>query len=101
MLHVTEVEGPSTMVQYFDNDGLAKRLLHHDVDVVREIFNTPLTGSDNYEIANSKIRRLYELGKRFDWNAELDINWGQALSAHAAAAAGEAPLMRGDQMIAA
>jgi hypothetical protein len=93
MLHVTEVDGPPTAVQYFDDEDLAKRLSDHDVDVIREIFNTPLTGSYNwdYEIANSKIRRLYELGKRFNWNTELDINWDQPLPAHAAAAPGEGP----------
>lgn len=79
MLQVQDVKGPPTAVQYFDDEDLSKRLDDHDVAVIREIFNTPLTGSYNwdYEIANSKIRRLYELGKRFNWNSELDIDWDQ------------------------
>ncbi|WP_374576284.1 ferritin-like domain-containing protein [Phenylobacterium sp.] len=79
MLHVQVVKGPPTEVQYFDEDELAKRLTDHDVETIREIFKTPLTGSYNwdYENANSKIRRLYELGKRFNWNVELDVDWSQ------------------------
>ncbi|MBL8552716.1 MAG: ferritin-like domain-containing protein [Phenylobacterium sp.] len=77
MLHVQEVKGPPTEVQYFDEDDLAHRLTDHDVEVIREIFRTPLTGSYNwdYEAANARIRRLYELGKRFNWNSELDVDW--------------------------
>jgi hypothetical protein len=83
MLHVNIVEGPPTEVQLFDADDLARRLTDHDVEVIREIFRTPLTGSYNwdYEAANAKIRRLYELGKRFNWNSELDVDWAQALPA--------------------
>lgn len=77
MLHVQVVQGPPDEVQYFDDDELAHRLTDHDVDVIREIFRTPLTGSYNwdYEAANTRIRRLYELGKRFNWNSELDVDW--------------------------
>src|SRR5512138_643107 len=77
MLHVQIVKGPPTEVQTFTDDDLAKRLTDQDVEVIREIFRTPLTGSYNwdYEAANSKIRRLYELGKRFNWNSELDVDW--------------------------
>ncbi len=77
MLHVNVVKGPPTEVQLFDDDELAKRLTDHDVEVIREIFKTPLTGSYNwdYEAANTRIRRLYELGKRFNWNSELDVDW--------------------------
>lgn len=77
MLHVQVVKGPPTEVQYIDEDELAHRLSDRDVEVIREIFKTPLTGSYNwdYEAANSRIRRLYELGKRFNWNSELDVDW--------------------------
>jgi hypothetical protein len=89
MLHVNVVKGPPTEVQLFDDEDLAKRLSDRDVEVIREIFNTPLTGSYNwdYETANSKIRRLYELGKRFNWNTELDIDWTQPAPTPAQAAA--------------
>lgn len=83
MLQVQVVKGPPTEVQYFDEDDLAHRLTDHDVEVIREIFRTPLTGSYNwdYEAANVRIRRLYELGKRFNWNSELDVDWGLQMPA--------------------
>lgn len=83
MLQVQVVQGPPTEVQYFDEDDLAHRLTDHDVEVIREIFRTPLTGSYNwdYEAANARIRRLYELGKRFNWNSELDVDWGLQMPA--------------------
>ena len=38
-------------------------------DVV-EIFQTPLTGSYNwdYTVQDNRIKKLYELGKRLNWN---------------------------------
>ncbi|MGA0606811.1 ferritin-like domain-containing protein [Phenylobacterium sp. VNQ135] len=83
MLQVQVVKGPPNEVQYFDEDDLAHRLTDRDVEVIREIFRTPLTGSYNwdYEAANSRIRRLYELGKRFNWNSELDVDWALEMPA--------------------
>ncbi|KCZ90730.1 ferritin-like domain-containing protein [Hyphomonas johnsonii] len=72
------VSGPPTTARTFDDPGdLADKLSPEDVEIVREIFNTSLTGSYNwdYEIANSKIRRLYELGKKFNWDAQMDVDW--------------------------
>lgn len=77
-MKVRLVDAPPTEVRTFDDPGeLADKLTPEDVEIVREIFNTPLTGSYNwdYESANAKIRRLYELGKRFNWNAEMDVDW--------------------------
>lgn len=77
-MKVKLVSGPPTAPRSFEDPGeLADKLTPEDVEIVREIFNTPLTGSYNwdYESANAKIRRLYELGKRFNWNAELDVDW--------------------------
>lgn len=94
MLHVQVVDVPPTKVQYFGEEDLAHQLSDHDVEVIREIFQTPLTGSYNwdYETANSKIRRLYELGKRFNWNTELDIDWNQPPPVRAEGApAGQGP----------
>jgi hypothetical protein len=77
-MRVTIVDHPPREVQTFDNE-LTGRLTPDDIEIVREIFKTPLTGSYNwdYEAANTKIRRLYELGKKFNWNAELDVDWDQ------------------------
>ncbi|MDR3506644.1 MAG: ferritin-like domain-containing protein [Caulobacteraceae bacterium] len=80
MLHVRLVTEPPQDIRRFDNDDeLASKLTSQDVETIREIFHTPLTGSFNwdYENANAKIRRLYELGKKFNWNAQLDVDWDQ------------------------
>jgi hypothetical protein len=47
------------------------------VEHVAEIFRTPLTGaySWSYEDGDRKIRRLYELGKKLNWNASSDVDW--------------------------
>ena len=45
-------------------------------DVV-EIFETPLTGSYNwdYTVQDNRIKKLYELGKELNWNVESDLDW--------------------------
>jgi len=45
-------------------------------DVV-EIFKTPLTGSYNwdYTVQDNRIKKLYELGKKLNWNVEVDVDW--------------------------
>lgn len=76
MLNVHEVDHPPSEVQVFDNE-LTDQLTPADVEVIREIFRTPLTGSYNwdYRDANVRIRKLYELGKRFNWDAQMDVDW--------------------------
>ena len=56
-------------------------LSKQDVEDVAEIFNTPLTGSYNwdYTVQDNRIKRLYELGKELNWNAEKDIEWDRPL----------------------
>jgi hypothetical protein len=51
------------------------------VNEVAEIFNTPLTGSFNwdYQIQDDRIRRLYELGKELNWNADTDLDWDKPI----------------------
>jgi hypothetical protein len=78
MMRVKLVSGPPTQARTFKEPGeLADKFSPQDVEIVREIFKTPLTGSYNwdYEVANSKIRRLYELGKKFNWDAQMDVDW--------------------------
>ena len=45
-------------------------------DVV-EIFETPLTGSYNwdYTVQDNRIKKLYELGKKLNWNGEVYVDW--------------------------
>ena len=56
-------------------------LSHKDVEDVAEIFQTPLTGSYNwdYTIQDNRIAKLYELGKKLNWNVEFDVNWDRPL----------------------
>ena len=46
-------------------------------DDVIEIFQTPLTGSYNwdYTVQDNRVKRLYELGKELNWNANVDVDW--------------------------
>ena len=48
-----------------------------DAEHVAELFSTPLTGAYNwdYEVANQKLWKLYELGKKLNWDAQTDIDW--------------------------
>ena len=54
-----------------------KRLASSDVEHIAELFQTPLTGAYNwdYEVSNQKLWKLYELGKRLNWDAQVDIDW--------------------------
>ena len=77
-MRVTVVaEPPQTVQRFAVDDDLADKLTMEDVETIREIFHTPLTGSFNwdYNNANAKIRRLYELGKAHNWNTTLDVDW--------------------------
>lgn len=76
-MRVTVVDKPPQEVRTFEEVDLAEKLTMEDVETIREIFHTPLTGSYNwdYDSANAKIRRLYELGKKFNWNPTSDIDW--------------------------
>ena len=47
----------------------------HIEDIV-EIFNTPLVGSYNWDYtdADTRIKKLYELGKKLNWNGSIDLD---------------------------
>ena len=77
------VDEPPRHLQYFpDADDIASELQPEHVETVREIFNTPLTGSYNWDYgsADGRIRKLYELGKSLNWNVEMDLDWSQVIS---------------------
>lgn len=46
-------------------------------DQIAEVFRTPLVGhyTWDYQLQDDRIRRLYELGKKLNWNTSLDIDW--------------------------
>ena len=49
------------------------------VECVNEIFNTPLKGTYNwdYTVVDDRIKKLYELGKKLNWNVSDDLDWSQ------------------------
>ena len=70
------IDTPSE-VRYFDRE--AARMDAGTAQQVAEIFQTPLTGSYNwdYRVQDDRIRKLYELGKQLNWNVETDIDWNK------------------------
>ncbi len=60
-------------------DLLAEELTPADVQHIAETFKSTLTSSYNwdYSIPDTRIRRLYELGKALNWNVEKDLDWSQ------------------------
>ena len=59
------------------NPDLEDVLTSQDVDHVAQIFQTPLTGSYNwdYSVQDDRIKKLYELGKQLNWDPQMDIDW--------------------------
>ena len=47
------------------------------VEEISEIFKTPLVSSYNwdYSIPDSRIKRIYNLGKELNWNVDTDLDW--------------------------
>ena len=77
-MKITKVTSPpKTPLSFEDTSYPVEKELQPD-DVV-EIFNTPLTGAYNwdYTVQDDRIKKLYELGKAKNWNAEKDINWDE------------------------
>ena len=72
-------DAPREVQQFGDGDSVWGGMTQEDVPHVAEIFNTPLTGSYNwdYQVADNRIQRLYELGKTLNWNGSLDVHWDQ------------------------
>jgi hypothetical protein len=60
-----------------ENPDLEDLLTSEDVDHIAEIFQTPLTGSYNwdYQVQDNRIKKLYSLGKQLNWDPEIDIDW--------------------------
>ena len=49
------------------------------VESVNEIFKTPLTGAYNWDyiVVDDRIKKLYELCKKLNWNEDFDLDWSQ------------------------
>ncbi len=66
-------------IRYFDKDNLESKLKPEDIEDLVEIFNTPLTGSYNWDYteADNRLKKLYALGKKLNWNATMDLDWSK------------------------
>ena len=73
-MKIKKQDGPPSELLYFDDE---LDLSPKQIEDVVEIFNTPLTGSYNwdYTVADNRIKKLYELGKELNWNGSIDLNW--------------------------
>ena len=47
------------------------------VEEITEVFKTPLVSSYNwdYSIPDTRIKKLYNLGKALNWDVEVDLDW--------------------------
>ena len=64
-------------IDYIDTPKEERFFNKNPADNVAEIFETPLTGSYNwdYKLQEDRIKRIYELGKTLNWNVEVDVDW--------------------------
>ena len=52
-------------------------LKSREIEDVVEIFQTPLEGAYNWDYTDqdNRIKKLYELGKKLNWNSTTDLDW--------------------------
>jgi P-aminobenzoate N-oxygenase AurF len=72
-------QAPSLPMRTAPPTPLTKDLTAQDAEQIAEIFQTPLSGAYtwNYAEADSKLRKLYRLGKERSWNVDIDIDWSR------------------------
>ena len=72
------VENPPVDPREFD---LPEGFKEEHLEDVVEIFNTPLVGHYNWDYtdADTRIKKLYELGKELNWNGSIDLDWSNSL----------------------
>lgn len=68
------VEEQPQEIRYFDTE---TDIDENTVEEISEIFKTPLISSYNwdYSIPETRIKKLYNLGKELNWNVEKDLDW--------------------------
>ena len=79
-MNITIVEEtPNDVKEFGDEPQLSPEQVQHVV----EIFNTPLTGAYNWDYSeqDNRIKKLYNLGKQLNWDAEINIDWSQTVDA--------------------
>ena len=77
-MKVKIVENPPVDPREFD---LPEGFKEEHLEDVVEIFNTPLVGHYNWDYtdADTRIKKLYELGKELNWNGSIDLDWSNGL----------------------
>ena len=77
-MKVKVVENPPVDPREFD---LPESFKEEHLEDVVEIFNTPLVGHYNWDYtdADTRIKKLYELGKELNWNGSIDLDWSNSL----------------------
>ena len=77
-MKVKVVENPPVDPREFD---LPEGFKEEHLEDVVEIFNTPLVGHYNWDYtdADTRIKKLYELGKELNWNGSIDLDWSNSL----------------------
>ncbi len=78
-MKITKVEECPKGLRYFEDNDLESKLQPQDIEDIVEIFQTPLTGAYNwdYTAADNRLSKLYELGKKLNWNATMDLDWSK------------------------
>ncbi|HIK73061.1 MAG TPA: ferritin-like domain-containing protein [Gammaproteobacteria bacterium] len=73
-MKITELKTTPTELREFD---LPEGFKPEHIEDIVEIFNTPLVGSYNWDYtdADTRIKKLYELGKKLNWNGSIDLDW--------------------------
>tara|TARA_R110002072_G_scaffold31735_5_gene97533 strand:- start:15343 stop:16470 length:1128 start_codon:yes stop_codon:yes gene_type:complete len=69
-----EVEEQPQDVRYFDTSA---EMDPSALEEISEIFRTPLVSAYNwdYSIPDSRIKKIYNLGKELNWNVDTDLDW--------------------------
>jgi hypothetical protein len=83
-MKIEYVEKQPQETRFFEHDPAGHEGNEHDLspsDVrhVAEIFKSTLVSTYNwdYSIPDSRLKRLYELGKELNWNVEKDLDWSE------------------------
>ena len=76
---ITKVDGPPVDPREFD---LPENFSPNNIEDIAEIFQTPMTGHYNWDYtdADSRIKKLYELGKELNWDGEIDLDWSKGIA---------------------
>jgi len=78
-MKITKIKQPPADPREFD---LPENFGKDHLEDIVEIFQTPLTGCYNWDYtdADTRIKKLYELGKELNWNGSIDLDWSKGIS---------------------